>query len=188
MTNPNGKDFRHTAETKKFLSEQNRGGHFVVNGKGERKFIRAGQPIPAGYVYTRALRGKANVVRINVKAHRMQRYDTVGDWFFTTRRNLVVHVSDMQNEKYHFLVGLHEYIEAMLCHFRDIKEQDVTDFDLAFEAQRPAGNTDEPGDSPLAPYNKEHQFATKIERMVAEELGVSWDDYDKTVNSLGEEE
>jgi hypothetical protein len=42
----------------------------------------------------------------------------------------------------------------------------------------------EPGDDPTAPYHREHVFATKIERMLAEELGIDWDAYDKTVNAL----
>ena len=43
----------------------------------------------------------------------------------------------------------------------------------------------EPGDHPKAPYRNEHEFATMIGMMVAQKLGVSWSDYEKTVLSLG---
>jgi hypothetical protein len=43
---------------------------------------------------------------------------------------------------------------------------------------------DEPGHDPKAPYNKEHIFAEKIERQIAEELGVDWEEYSRVVESL----
>jgi hypothetical protein len=90
----------------------------------------------------------------------------------------------MKNEDFEFLVYMHELIESHLCRKRGIPEPDIMNFDLNFEENRPKGNTDEPGDSPYAPYHKEHLYATKIERTLAKELGVDWDEYEKTVNSL----
>jgi hypothetical protein len=43
---------------------------------------------------------------------------------------------------------------------------------------------EEPGDSSEAPYHKEHVFATKIERMIADELGVDWDVYEKHLDEV----
>lgn len=84
-----------------------------------------------------------------------------------------------------FLVALHEQIEYFLCRMRGIKEEDITNFDLEYEARREAGDlTSEPGDDPLAPYNKEHVFATSIEKIVCKELGINWEEYEKTVYSL----
>jgi hypothetical protein len=44
--------------------------------------------------------------------------------------------------------------------------------------------TAEPGDDPAAPYHLQHQFATKIERQVARQLGVDWKAYEAAINSL----
>jgi hypothetical protein len=37
---------------------------------------------------------------------------------------------------------------------------------------------EEPGDDLRAPYHCEHVFATKVERMLAREMGVDWDAYE----------
>lgn len=42
----------------------------------------------------------------------------------------------------------------------------------------------EPGDDPAAPYFEGHQFATKIEKLTARELGVDWKVYETAINSL----
>jgi hypothetical protein len=78
---------------------------------------------------------------------------------------VVITVSRMPDERYEFLVGLHELIEAYLCKTRGISEASVTAFDTGVGA-----NLDEPGDDPRAPYHNEHVFATKVERMMAAEL------------------
>ena len=124
-------------------------------------------------------------VDIKIIPHKEQRYETVGDWFFNPDNSrLTIRVSNMQNAKYEFLVALHEQVEAMLCLERKINEKDITLFDMVYEAERQEGDFSEPGDSSNAPYKKEHFFATNIERLMALELGVSWEDYEKAVNSL----
>lgn len=123
--------------------------------------------------------------------HAKQRYETVGDYF--TAHNWVrigegltrqFRVSDMGNPDYEFLVALHELIESHLAQKRGISDAAIDAFDIAFEAARREGDTNEPGNDPRCPVYREHQFATQIEHMVAEELGVNWKDYDRTVNSL----
>lgn len=115
--------------------------------------------------------------------HNKQRYPTVGDWF-DAHGLTVFRISNMENEFYERLVFLHEFIEQTLCLKRDIKEWDVDAFDMAYEDNRRDGDDSEPGDSELAPYYAEHQFATAIERRMAAELGIDWDHYDKTVTAL----
>lgn len=116
--------------------------------------------------------------------HCLQRYETVGDWILEEPDAIIVKVSDLGNEDFNFLVALHELIEAKLCQKRGISEAAITAFDMAFEAKRLVGNTDEPGDDPQAPYRREHFFATNIERLMAEQLGVDWREYEEAVNSL----
>jgi hypothetical protein len=66
------------------------------------------------------------------------------------------------------------------------REEDVSAFDIAFEANRKEGNTDEPGDDPDAPYYAEHQVATFFEMTFIKKAGLSWAVYEEAVNNLPE--
>ena len=116
-----------------------------------------------------------------------QRYPTVGDWYFDDQDTLQIKVSDMKNWKYEFLVAIHEMVEMMLCREHGVAELNVTAFDEKFEKLRESFpgliGEQEPGDMVSAPYFNEHQFATKIEKQVAAELGVDWDEYNSSVNN-----
>ena len=90
----------------------------------------------------------------------------------------------MDNEWYERLVFLHEFVEETLCRKRGIQNADIDAFDVAFEAARLPDNEEEPGHQVNAPYHHEHVFAEKLERLMAEELGIDWDTYDKTVTGL----
>jgi hypothetical protein len=90
----------------------------------------------------------------------------------------------MENLDYEFLVGIHEQVEAYLTWKRGIPEASITAFDVEYEGSRKEGNTSEPGDDPTAPYFREHQFATVIERAIAQELGVDWEKYEEVIDSL----
>ena len=118
--------------------------------------------------------------------HRKQRYETVGDWI--PGKPAQIRVSKMKDQRYVFLVALHEMIEYELCKMHGISDKEVVAFDVNFEAERKLNLHPldaEPGDHPKAPYRNEHEFATMIEMMVAQKLGVSWSDYEKTILSLG---
>lgn len=125
-------------------------------------------------------------MKIHMKTipHENHRYPTVGDWFIHKNGAITIDVSDMKNEDYAFLVAIHEAIEVWLCRKRGVSEEAVNAFDIAYEKNRPEGDVSEPGDHPDAPYQREHIFATKIERLLAAELGIDWGHYDFTVNSL----
>lgn len=118
--------------------------------------------------------------------HKKQRYETVGDWI--PGKPAQIRVSRMTDERYVFLVALHEMVEYELCKMHGITDRDVVSFDVNFEAERRMNLHPidaEPGDHPKAPYRSEHEFATMIEMMVAKRLGVSWSNYEKEVLSLG---
>ena len=127
-------------------------------------------------------------IYIDTIPHAEQRYPTVGDYWETTLRagtkTREVRISEMGNADYEFLVSIHEQIEQHLCEKRGVTEASITSFDMEFEAKRTPESLDEPGDDLKAPYHKEHVFATWIERLVAQELGVNWDTYNDKVNSL----
>ena len=118
--------------------------------------------------------------------HKRQRYETVGDWIPGSPAE--IRVSRMRDQRYVFLVALHEMIEYELCRMHGITDREVVAFDVNFEAERNMNlhpNDAEPGDHPKAPYRDEHEFATMVEMMVAKKMGVSWSDYEKTVLALG---
>ncbi len=125
--------------------------------------------------------------RIMTIPHGEQRYDTVGDYWDEEDHETQFRISQMQNDDHEFLVAVHELIEYYLVKKRGIKIEDIDAFDIKFEKERAEGMhgpDDEPGFAPDAPYLREHTFATKFERMVADELGVNWEEYDNEVMSL----
>lgn len=126
-------------------------------------------------------------ISIKTIPHAEQKYPTVGDWRFEDNGDLTIRISSMNNWKHELLVAFHEIAEVALCMDRNIATETVDAFDMNFEVERAEGKhgvDDEPGDSKDAPYRKEHFFATNVERMLAAELGVDWDDYNKAVVSL----
>jgi hypothetical protein len=115
--------------------------------------------------------------------HKDQRYDTAGD-YYKLKGQLVDNaqvnmfkISKMKRKEYEFLVAVHEFIEQFLTEVRGIKEEDITDFDIN-------SNSPDPGTDPNAPYHKEHMFSTKVEKMICEELGLDWDEYDTSFEAL----
>jgi len=116
--------------------------------------------------------------------HQQQAYPTVGDWRRDPDGTLRIKVSEEIGDRHALLVAVHELVEVALCEARGITVAAVDAFDQNFEANRPKGNYDEPGDDPAAPYRKEHFFATNIERLLAAELGVDWQQYEAAINKL----
>lgn len=115
--------------------------------------------------------------------HTSQRYPTVGDYQNAHGITLFT-ISDMGDERYEYLVLLHELVEKILVEARGIPDSEIDAFDMVFESARLSGDDREPGWEPNAPYHREHVFAEKLERLLAAELCVDWDTYDKKVTSL----
>jgi hypothetical protein len=114
------------------------------------------------------------------------RYPTVGD-YWETADSVEVRVSSMSDVRFEQLVLIHELVEIFLMQHRKIVLDESDKFDILFEKEREEGKhgvIDEPGDDPRCPYGREHRFAENIERMLAHELGVDWNEYTKTVMEL----
>jgi hypothetical protein len=120
---------------------------------------------------------------IDTIPHSRQRYPTVGDWQVDKAGNLHITISKMSDQRYEFLIGMHEAIEAYLAIHAGVSPEAVDKFYKAYEAHRKRGNDSEPGDDPKAPYYRQHQIATAVERLLASELGVDWGAYDREVSS-----
>ena len=125
-------------------------------------------------------------IEIRTIPHSAQRYPTCGDWQFVKPDHLVISVSDMGNDDYAFLIGIHEAIEAWVAVKRSGPEVEkaLDEFDMKYEDNRKEGDTSEPGDDTACPVYMEHQLATGVERILAGVLGVDWKTYDQGVNGL----
>ena len=84
------------------------------------------------------------------------------------------------------LIAVHELVEVLTCKNDGISQQRVDQFDKEFEATRHPDNDEEPGDDPSAPYVKQHCLATGIERILAQQWGVNWKEYERELNDLPE--
>lgn len=119
-----------------------------------------------------------------IKSVDKMRYPTAGDYFFKDGV-IEVEVFDQKNEDHNFLIAIHELVEEYLTRKRGISETLITAFDIEFEKRRlrefDPEDVSEPGDDPAAPYYREHRFAMIMEQMMAHELGVDWNDYDKNI-------
>jgi len=126
-------------------------------------------------------------IKIKTIPHITQRYPTVGDYQEQPDGSWFISVSEMGDDRYNFLVAIHECIELYLTKFEGITEEEITAYDLYYEAAREQGLVEEysePGFSENAPYKKQHMIATAVEMMLAAELKVDWMAYDRKINSL----
>jgi hypothetical protein len=123
-------------------------------------------------------------ILIETIPHKQQRYPTVGDWFFDDKGDLTIQVSALGDWREEALVAVHELVEVLLCKHQGVGQQEVDTFDLQYEAKRIEGDESEPGDSPDAPYKKQHCLATGVERVLAAEFGIDWGQYEDRLNSL----
>ena len=114
-------------------------------------------------------------VTIKTIPHQRQRYATLGDYVYGIKKDRLktdVLISEELGVWYSLAVAIHELCEIVLCAKKGVKEQDITDFDMAFTGPG------EPGDDPKAPYFNEHQVATIVEKAVIKALGGVWQVYD----------
>lgn len=150
----------------------------------------AKKKIGVGTFIAQVVRGWVWKLDARVIHHKAQRYETVGDYWEGKHGEMHFRVSKMSKLVFSMLVLIHELIEWILCKTRKISNKSIDAFDKKFEEERKAGKHgqfDEPGDDPRAPYHREHQFATKIEKLLAQELGVDWKEYEREVQSLSQD-
>lgn len=120
--------------------------------------------------------GKIAFIDVRFIPHKDQRYDTVGDYFFTDKiRDLLqVRISKHKNWRYSWLVLIHELTEILLVLDQKIPFEKIDEFDFRSKAE-------DPGSDPKAPYHGAHMFALKIEKQICEKLGISWENYEKAL-------
>ena len=113
-----------------------------------------------------------------------QRYSTCGD-FWETENSYEFRITKQNNPDKNILILIHEMVEYFLCTKRGITEQEITDFDIAWNKDNEEGllrdNSDEPGNHYMSPYKIEHRFAENIERQLAHEAQIDWFEYDRNL-------
>lgn len=126
-------------------------------------------------IYAKSISMKEMIARYGV--------ESAGDYWRPRQELINIRALELGNPDYEFLIILHEIIEEYLCTKRGIKETDIQAFDQKFSEE---GGEGEPGDDKRAPYYKEHQFATKIEKLMATQMGIKWRDYSRAVDKAME--
>lgn len=110
-------------------------------------------------------------VIIETMPPKQMRYRTCGDWWFSASGTLRIQVADSGNWLYNMLVGIHEFIEVVLCTATGVTQKQVDRFDFTHQ------DDDDPGEHPKAPYHRQHMCALAVEMLLATFLGVSWRPY-----------
>ena len=111
-----------------------------------------------------------------IQAHAM-RYNTLGD-YYTEGGVIQFRVASFGNADFEFLVFLHEAVEKQLARRMGVTEQMIDAWDLAHE------DVEEPGAMDGCPYQEAHLRAEAIERVVAQDLGVDWAEYEKSCQEI----
>lgn len=116
------------------------------------------------------------------------RYLTTGD-YIKNKTSWDIISADFQNPDYNFLTMVHELLELYLTQKNKISDKKIMKFDVWFEKEKAKGKFKKfpsPGWHPKAPYRHEHIFAHKIEMLLAKELGVNKNKYEKADDALCE--
>lgn len=129
------------------------------------------------------------------REHRLQRYNTVGDYYRVRGSDDgvedidVIAVSELSDRREMLLIAIHELIEMALCQTAGVTNEEIDKFDMSRNISGEPGNHDytgEPGDDPNAPYYRQHQIATGVERLLAAEMHVNWNTYEQHINALSQ--
>jgi hypothetical protein len=111
-----------------------------------------------------------------------QRYITAGDYY---EKDGEIHfkITNQANEDYEFMIAVHELIEEYLIRKAGLTHKQIDDYDFAWEEKEKKGLTkaSQPGDEEDCPYKDQHVFATIIEGLLATQLGIDFQKYDKEI-------
>lgn len=118
------------------------------------------------------------IIELRTIPHKQQRYDTLGDWYDDEHGILQIRASALGNPFYEVLILVHELIEAIVCRRQGISAEMVDNFDMNFPGDG------EPGDAGDAPYFHAHQFASHVEKALAQTLGIEWAEYEMMLDQF----
>jgi len=113
-------------------------------------------------------------LRFQTILHARQRYDTVGDYLERGGEDVFL-ISDCGDRRVELLVAVHELVEKMLAESAGVTNKIIDRFDLGHPELQ------DPGDDPRAPCHRQHRTATRVERLLCEEMGREWRDYGRAL-------
>ena len=105
-----------------------------------------------------------------------QRYNTVGD-YWEDENTIQFRVSKFEDWKAEFLIALHELVEKAINMRQGIADKQVDDWDFNCKE-------DDPGIVDGCPYSDGHAFATAIEMLMCNKLGMNWQNYDAILDKV----
>ena len=107
---------------------------------------------------------------VNCVPHRLQRYDTCGDWYSISGVQHIT-ISKMDSADKEIETALHEMYEWYLCETEGVAERVVDEWDNSHP------ELDDPGSHPDCPYRSQHLRALKISKIAVEGMGYNWREY-----------
>jgi hypothetical protein len=123
-------------------------------------------------------------VNIQVIPRQQMRPEVDGaDWWFDEHGDLQVRVCPMSDWRYEIALAFHEAFEGALCKNNGVTVAEVDRFDQEFDLTHPNEPDLNAGDDPKAPYRKEHNYSTIVDRLFIGACGLDFGEYDK---ELGE--
>jgi len=118
------------------------------------------------------------LIIMNRIPHRLQRYDTTGDFFELSG---VLHIAvstmgvDMEVETL-----LHELFEWHLCQKAGVTVAMVDAWDFGHP------ELEDPGSHPDCPYREQHMKAMRISKVAVKLMGYRWNEYNKAYDELAD--
>lgn len=107
---------------------------------------------------------------------------TGADWWIDEGGILQIRIAIELPELERHALALHEYSEALLCIHDGVTVAQVDEFDKKFKGEHIVDVN--AGDDPLAPYARQHTFATAIERIFTGAVGLKWKPYEERLSKL----
>lgn len=123
-------------------------------------------------MYNRAMKNRLiDYSKLKFEVRKQMRYDDVGDYFGNT-----IISYDMSDEIVNNAIMLHEFIEYTLIKSAGIPVSMIDDFDT-----REGSEDEHPEEYKL--YRKFHRLANGVERQFIENLGLNWQEHEKTIDT-----
>ena len=113
--------------------------------------------------------------------HMKHRYATLGDYVWKISKSSVVFKIFASRElgiDSAFLVLLHEFVEMILCIKHGVTDGIITEWDVSHPDEN------DPGAIRGCPYYFEHMTALKVEKCVADAMGVDWPSHNRKLKHV----
>jgi hypothetical protein len=108
---------------------------------------------------------------------------TVADWYFDENGDCQVRVEHLSDWRREVALAFHEAGEAVMCKHSGVTVEEVDKFDRPFEEAH--DGVTNVGDKQGAPYRRQHNAATAMERILTGFFDICWEDYDMEVGEYG---